>query len=234
MKAIEYQNKYGNIPIDYKERISYMIDSYNLSEKKMDEILIKRTNMLDSLCFYDLKVIELYEEPEGKERHRYRILKSNFTNMAMNTPFVHVYSPNAKDDHAFMKKVTNEELYGIEYYLINTPCEITYNAYLKTPSYFNITDTFLSEIGLIRPEIKKPDWDNLGKKYSDMFNYNIWLDDTQVIDGSVHKYYSILPRVEIYLRYMNAVYNKHQFKTITGRSDYDNSPIRYLNSKGEF
>ena len=86
---------------------------------------------------------------------------------------------------------------------------------------------------MIRPEIKKPDFDNIAKKYSDMYNYNIWLDDSQVIDGEVHKYYSILPRVEIYLRYMNVVYNKHQYNTITSRKDYDGAPLMYLDTKGD-
>ena len=44
--------------------------------------------------------------------------------------------------------------------------------------------------------------DNIGKKYSDMFNSNIWLDDKLVISGTVNKFLSELPRVEIYVRYL--------------------------------
>ena len=106
--------------------------------------------------------------------------------------------------------------------------------YIKTPSYFNATDTFLAEIGLIRAP-KKPDWDNAGKKYCDMFNYNIWTDDALVIDASVHKYYSILPRVEIKLRYLNALYNKNMYNSIIKSKEYEkiNCPLIYLDSKGE-
>ena len=233
VKATEYEKKYGGIPTDYYKRLSYMIDRYNLSDKKMEEILTKKHNMLNNLCYYDFKVVELYEEPEGAKRPRFRITKRNFPDLAIQNPeFVHVYSPNAKEDHNYMRKLTIDEIVPIKG-LINTPCDIKYNAFLKTPSYFNVTDTFLAEIGIIRPEIKKPDWDNIGKKYSDMYNYNIWLDDGQVIDGSVHKYYSILPRVEVHLRYLNAVYTKKQYQNIISRKDYDNSPIQYLNNKGE-
>ena len=232
MKAREYDEKYGNIPIDYKERLSYMIDLYHLSENKMDEILKKRDTMIENICFYDFKVVQLLEEPEGAERPRFRLTKRNFVDAAIQTSFVHIYSPNASDDQKYMKKLTQDELLPL-YGLINTPCEIKYDAFIKTPNYFNVTDKFLAEIGLIRPEIKKPDWDNLGKKYSDMYNFNIWLDDSQVIDGEVHKYYSILPRVEIYLRYMNVVYTKHSYKNIIKRSDYDHSPLHYLDNKGE-
>ena len=98
----------------------------------------------------------------------------------------------------------------------------------------NTTDTMLAEIGMIRPAFAKPDWDNAGKKYCDMFNSNIWLDDTLVIDGSVHKYYSILPRVEIKLRYLNALYNKNMYNALIKRKDIDRieSP-KYLDQKGE-
>lgn len=54
-----------------------------------------------------------------------------------------------------------------------------------------------------------------------MFNANVWLDDTLVIDGAIHRYYSVLPRIEIRLRYLNMLYNNHQYKSVTGRSDYN-------------
>ncbi|MDD3122021.1 MAG: RusA family crossover junction endodeoxyribonuclease [Candidatus Izemoplasmatales bacterium] len=233
IKSREYEDKFGSIPIQYEERLSYMIDRYKLTDKKMEEILKKRENMLDNLFFFDFKVVQLLELPEGAERPRFRLTKRNFADAALSSPFVHIYSPNARDDSNYMRKLVDEEIVPIKG-LINTPCDVKYDAFLKTPTYYNITDTFLAEIGLIRPEIKKPDWDNISKKYSDMYNYNIWLDDSQVNDGSVHKYFSILPRVEIYLRYMNVVYNSHQYKSIVNRKDYDGAPIRYLNSKGEF
>ena len=46
-------------------------------------------------------------------------------------------------------------------------------------------------------------------------------DDTLVIDGSIHRYYSDLPRIEIRIKYLNMVYNKHQYTSITNRTDYD-------------
>ena len=97
-----------------------------------------------------------------------------------------------------------------------TPLEITYDAFFKTPSGFNKVDTVLAEVGLVRP-LTKPDWDNIGKKYSDMYNSNIWLDDSFVVSGTVNKYYSILPRVEIRLKYLNMVYNRYQYNAIRNR-----------------
>lgn len=209
-----------------------MVDAYNLSDAKMNEILEKRNNAMLSMQYFDYKTIELLEEPEGSVRPRVRILKSNYNQYAKIDPsMVHVYVPNAKDDSVYMKRLVGDELSHING-LICTPCDIEYNIFIKTPSVINITDLFLCEIGVFRPPFCKPDWDNAGKKYCDMYNYNVWIDDSLVIDGSVHKYYSILPRVEIKLRYLNCVYTKRDYNNLISRKGYDGSPIPYLDSKG--
>lgn len=231
-KASLYFEKYNGIPLDNTERLSYLIDKYNLTDSKMNEILNKRDQMLQNLFFYECQIVQLLEIPEGTQRSRFRIItKKNYNRVAIESQFVHVYTPNAAEDHIYMKKLCDTELEKLDY-LINTPCVVDYDAFYPIPSSYNITDIFLSEIGLIRPPITKPDWDNLGKKYCDMYNHNIWLDDSLVYDGAVHKYYSILPRIEIRLKYMNAVYNKTQYKQIIGRKDYDNGQLQYLDKYG--
>ena len=64
-------------------------------------------------------------------------------------------------------------------------------------------DTVLAELGLIRP-ITKPDWDNLAKTYCDMIQGLLIKDDRLIVDGSLQKYYSIKPRVEVRLSYMES------------------------------
>lgn len=218
-REILYNEKYKHIPIDYMERLEWMFDKYKLSQKQCNNIIFKRNNIINNLYYNDLFIL-LLEEPKGTVRSRFRIVnRSNFHNMAIqNSQFVHVYTPNAKADHLHMKRLTEDELEELDQ-LICTPCEIEYITYHKTPTAFSITDTFLAEIGLLRP-ITKPDWDNLGKKYSDMSNHNIWLDDSFVTDGTVRKYYSILPRVEIYIKYLNMVYSKYQYNSICNRKDF--------------
>lgn len=46
--------------------------------------------------------------------------------------------------------------------------------------------------GEIRPTVK-PDWDN-GGKLTDALNLIVWVDDKQVVDAHVHKFYSDRPR----------------------------------------
>ena len=217
-KAIQYQEKYSHIPIDYNERLSWMYDNYKINDRKAIEIYNKRNDMVNSLYYKEFTVI-LFEEPEGAKRPRFRLInRYNLVNEAMNnSDFVHVYSPDAKEDSVYMKRLIDHELVELDT-LIYTPCIVEYNIYIKTPSVFNTVDTFLSELGLIRPLVK-PDWDNIGKKYSDMYNHNVWIDDTLVISGTVNRFYSILPRVEIKLRYLNMLYNKYQYNTISKKID---------------
>lgn len=219
-----YKEKYSHIPLDYNERLNWMCDTYNIKDKKMEEIVNKRQEMLWSLYYTEFTIV-LYEEPEGTPRPRFRLInRKNVMNEALsNGSFVHVYQPCAGEDNFFMKRLVGSDLFVLDQ-LIYTPCMVDYNIYFKTPSQYNTIDTMLCEIGLMRP-IVKPDWDNIGKKYSDMYNSNVWLDDTLVIDGAVHKYYSILPRVEIKLRYLNQLYNKHQYNSISKRTE---QPVIYF------
>lgn len=213
-KSEEYEMKYSHIPKDFMERLQWMYHEYHISERIEQEILIKRDAMLANLSFQEFFIV-LYEEPEGTPRPRFRLVnRKNIS--SIQSPFIHVYSITGSDDQRFMKRlITDEDFFGFNQ-LLCTPLEIIYDCYFKTPSAFNRVDLFLSEIGIIRP-ITKPDWDNVGKKYSDMYNSNIWLDDSFVVSGTVNKYYSVLPRVEIRLRYLNMLYNKYQYKAIEDR-----------------
>ena len=81
--------------------------------------------------------------------------------------------------------------------------------------------------------MQKPDVDNIEKKYYDAFNYNIWLDDSLIVDADIHKYYSVLPRLEIYIRYLNYITNAYQYNQIINRKDYKPEfSVSYLDSMG--
>ena len=232
IKALIYQEKYGDIPKEYEDRLEYMIDKYNISEKQFDSIIDRKQNMEYNLQFLDFKIV-LYEIPEGTPRHRYRIInKSNYMNAAISNPsYVHVYQPNAKDDHVFMRRLVESELHNLNVF-IQTPCVVEINNYFPMPSNYNTSDKIISEYGL-NWAIKKPDWDNIGKKYSDMFNSNIWLDDKLVISGTVNKFLSELPRVEIYVRYLNIVPMVQDYKLIIKQKEYNQEhPIEYLDRTG--
>ena len=120
-KMNEYENKYSHIPKDYNERLLWMINKINLSSNKMNEIIEKKRNIETSLRYFDYKVI-LYENPEGAERPRFRLVNTrNYMNVAIQSKnFVHVYSPNANDDHKYIHRLMDQELIQLNQ-MISTP-----------------------------------------------------------------------------------------------------------------
>lgn len=227
-KANIYKEKYDNIPRDYQERLAWMYDKLHITSSKADNIINTMRQMLDTFTFSDEILIILYEEPEGSPRPRARYVnRKNLSFHAQQDPgHIQVYSLTGASDKKFFQRLVNEQdFYSLDQ-LICTPSIVQYDAFLSTPSSFNSIDTYLAEIGIIRP-ISKPDFDNMEKKYADMFTGNLWLDDALVIKGVIDKYYSILPRVEIRLRFLNMLYNKYQYDSISKRLD-DANNVEYF------
>lgn len=231
-KQQEYINKYGDIPKDNKERLEWMWDKYNLNPNVATSILQKRRYIIESIYYTSISII-LYQIPEGAKRPRYRFInRSNILDSAKQArDFIHVYSPDASTNNQYMKRMLSDnEIDGL-HELICTPCDVEFRAYFPTPSYYNREQVFIAEMGLDR-HIYKPDFDNIAKLYSDMYNSNVWLDDRLTIRGVVEKYYSILPRVEIDLKYMNTLFNKKQWEQITSSVDYPQGlQIDYIDYK---
>ena len=191
----------------------------------MDTIVGKYNTMKERLYFKRFFIV-LYEIPEGSPRPRFRLVnRKNLRNMAIANPnFIHVYSPVGAEDNKYMKRLLTKDEFKEFTNLIYTPCIVDYKAFFKTPSSFNSVEKYLAELGVYTP-ISKPDWDNIGKKYCDMTNENLWVDDRLVIQGTVEKLYSVLPRVEITIDFLNMLQNRHQAESI--RKIYQDD-IRYF------
>ena len=218
-----YENKYSMIPRDYQERLSWLYDILHITNDKEQYILQARDQYIQNMSYSPEVLVILYEEPEGTPRPRARFVnKKNLSASAKSNPgFIQVYSLTGAADRKFMLQFISDNDFLQLDQLICTPCNIEFNAFFKTPSSFNNTDTFLAELGCIRP-ISKPDFDNIEKKYADMYNGNVWIDDALVVDSTIRKYYSVLPRVEIHLRFLNMLYNKYQYNSICKRIDSTN------------
>jgi Holliday junction resolvase RusA-like endonuclease len=225
-KQKEYQEKYNNIPLNLKDRLEWMYDNFKIDDVTARKIINERQRRMNNLYYTQIKII-LYQEPQGAKRPRYRVInRKNVLTAAKADPnFIHVYSPDASYNHEYMKRIIAEEDFNNLEQIICTPCDVEYRAYFPTPKSYNKIDTFMAEIGLDRP-LSKPDFDNIEKVYADMYNSNIWLDDSLTIRGVIDKFYSILPRVEIDLNYLNAVYNKKQYNSIINRKDFDNNTMK--------
>lgn len=230
-KAKLYEQKYNDIPRDFNQRIQWMYDHYHMTDSKVCSIIDMQNQMMNSMQFSNELYIILYEEPEGSPRPRARYInKSNLTRSAKDYPgYIQVYSLTGASDRKFMKRMIEDNDLDTVNKLIYTPSIVQYDAYIRTPSAFNSSEKVLSELGYIRP-ICKPDFDNIEKKYSDMYNGNIWVDDSIVISATLNKWYSILPRIEIRLRYLNMLYNKYQYKSMMNRPDLAQEEIKYFSS----
>lgn len=228
-KMFEYMQKYSDIPKDYVERLEYLYDKLGIDDEKSDEILRARTAYMNTTYYETIRLV-LYEIPEHTPRPRARIInRAGIMNAVTgNNSFIQVYSITGRQNKEYMSMITKEQLPHLEQ-LLCTPCDIEYKTYFPTPSNFNKIDIFLAEIGINRPLVK-PDFDNIEKSYADAFTDNIWVDDIVVMDATIRKYYSILPRVEIDLKYANQLQNIHQYKAITNRKDFieNNMHIDYF------
>lgn len=222
-KEKKYKEKYSDIPLDYNQRLIWLTDKLHLSELQMEEILAVANTMKDQLFFTRFFIV-LYEIPEGAPRPRFTIMRKNISQAALLSPKnILVYSPTGQSDHRYFKQLMTKEDFDFMDSFIYTPCIVNYKAYFPIPTKFNKVETFLSEMGVITPT-SKPDWDNIGKKYCDMTNENLWVDDRLVVKGTVEKYYSVLPRVEITIDYLNQCLNKYEAESI---SKMYNKDIRY-------
>ena len=211
------------IPKDYQERINWIIDTYKISDAKLKDIIDTKNKMLQQMYYMPELFVVIYEIPEG-------FIKSKGNNILANARsnpgFIQVYSITGAADKKFMQEFKTNNDFDFLESLIYTPCSVKYDAYFKTPSIFNSKEKMLAELGMIRP-LSKPDFDNVEKKYSDMYTGNIWVDDSIVIESNFNKYYSELPRIEITLRYMNMLYNKYQYKSASKRLGLDD--IKFFN-----
>lgn len=218
------------IPKDYQERINWIIDTYKISDAKLKDIIDTKNKMLQQMYYMPELFVVIYEIPEGSPRPRARFIKSKGNNILANARsnpgFIQVYSITGAADKKFMQEFKTNNDFDFLESLIYTPCSVKYDAYFKTPSIFNSKEKMLAELGMIRP-LSKPDFDNVEKKYSDMYTGNIWVDDSIVIESNFNKYYSELPRMEITLRYMNMLYNKYQYKSASKRLGLDD--IKFFN-----
>lgn len=188
----KYNNEFGHVPKDFMTRFNHLLKTVKLTDNHLFEIRTKIRKFINHRWEKDKYVIYFYPKATARPR------LSGFTKK--------FYVSDAKSNNDTFKKFCEELNINN---LITTPCKLLIETYYPIPK-LNKVDTILAELKFIRP-LSKPDWDNVGKTYSDMIQNNILLDDSLVIDGQSVKYYSIKPRIEITIEYMtkyDCKYNK--------------------------
>lgn len=183
---LEYDNKYGDLPNTQSSMIEYLLDKLQKSskkKKKTEKSIIHEMNRIRKIKWKSYK-FTIFLIPKATPRAR----------LGMNNIF---YVAGASDN----KRMFREFMKDHPHDTITTPMKYNINVYLPTPASLKIEDRILAEYGFIRP-LSKPDFDNVAKTYADMIQGNLIIDDALIIESHIAKYYSIKPRIEISIEYM--------------------------------
>lgn len=198
MKKIEsdYIEEYGNIPRNEINQLGYLMKNMKFKNRKENFLIDSIMDVLNK----EWKRIDftIYLLPKATPRPR--------INYRLNT----FYVSGAKDNKDIFKKF----IMNCDTELITTPCKFKCESYFPIPKSMTNVEKILAELGLIRP-ITKPDWDNIGKTYSDMIQGFLLLDDSLIIEGTSKKFYSSKPRIEIHIEYMkeyDCLYNEKKIR----------------------
>lgn len=121
-----------------------------------------------------------------------------------------VFVPGAAKAQAYFNKKVLPKLNGL---YISTPMRITADFYFRTPKSFTKTQTALAEMKILRPWGNIGDNDNLEKSLMDQMQINIKRghkglisNDCLVVELHSNKYYSMTPRTDVWIEYMDKSY----------------------------
>lgn len=203
----DYEKMYGNIPKNIYERFIYLKNLWKLSDVDVSNVneKIKKTLSKRSWNVYEFT---FYIVPEAAPRPR----------VSSRGIF---YVKGAKQDYIFFEKYLKDNY--DEYIPVVTPCNFYCEAYMPIPENMNKIEKVLAELNIINP-VSIPDWDNIGKKYCDMVQKNLIINDSLVIDGRVKKLYSSKPRVYIRIEFLNKHDSKYNKNKIESWKHYKENP----------
>lgn len=193
----KYVESYKDIPSNFQERLINFFKTNKFTAREQEKL----SNLIGKTLKRKTKKLRLvfYIIPEATPRPRLSSVSGKF------------YVKNAKSNNDFARLLANEE--NIPF--ITTPCKFKCSTYSPVPSTMNKMEKIMAELGFYRP-VTTPDWDNYGKTYSDMVQKHILLNDSLIIDGTVSKYYSLKPRVEIEIEYFldyDCKFNERRIKS---------------------
>lgn len=196
-----YQEEYGNVSKDHLDRIYEFLDGVKDTQLKgiRDDIENNLDTKWKTISFI------FYFIPKATPRARL----SGFGK--------HFYVADAMNNRKLMEKFVKEEL--SDFNIITTACKFYCDCYFPIPKTMNKSEKLRAELKLVN-NLTKPDWDNLGKTYSDMIQNTIIMDDSLIIEGRVRKYYSSKPRIELTIEYADRYDSKYNMKNITRRKQY--------------
>lgn len=195
----EYNEKYSERTGDPVQELQRYLAQQKNPDKWIAKARDKALLIMENREYETIRVLA-YEYPMKTDRPR-----------TMNG---HTWSPNASDNKAYFDKAIKSIIDVI--HLINTPAEIEVEAYLEMPSAVPPDEVILFEAKILNP-VDKPDYDNVGKCYTDVFTDVLTSDDDIFWRGEVRKYYSLLPRVVVTITYIKKHESNYIYKKLKNR-----------------
>ena len=206
-RIAEYHSLYDHIPKDYMERLAYLHNECNFTKEDLNYLFDK----VDELAEVEWNSVTYIFYMDPKASPRPRLNPNTYSFYVEGAKFNKEIFDEFKENHSDMEVV------------ISTPCVLETKVYMKTPNSMSPREKLAAELELIH-HINKPDWDNLGKSYSDMVQNTLVSDDSIVSRGEVQKFYSILPRIEVTVHFMKKYDCKYNKRTIENRKSFKNNP----------
>lgn len=202
-KIKKYYDKFSDVPSCPSEIFTHLLEKIKFNDKDFKKL----TGEIDKVLGITQNEVSFtfYFTPEATPRPR-----------------------TSKNGHSFYVKTTMDyykvfkefkEKYSNIKGVITTPCKFMVLSYFPIPENLNKVEKVLAELNLLR-NVSHPDWDNLGKTYSDMVRDHLILDDRLIYDGRSIKQYSAKPRIEIYISYDTDYDSKYNKKKIEGWKNY--------------
>jgi len=195
-----YNEKYPDRDLDINKHLRKYFKSRKWDFDKATKKANKKLEKILSQREYETIQIIFFEYPMKTERPRAFGRR--------------IYSPNAAENHSYFEKAWKKVI--DEFRLINTPAEIEIKAYLEMPSNVKADEVLLFEAGVL-DIIEMPDYDNIGKCYTDMLKDILVVDDDLFHTGIIRKYYSVIPRVEVRITYLKQHESEFIYKKIKSR-----------------
>lgn len=196
-----YNAKYPDRDYDPERSLQRYFDLRGWSYRKAQEKASKKLEKILAEREYETIRIVMYEYPMKTDRPR-------------STGDGHIYSPNASSNHAYFERAMRKVCNQVK--LITTPTEIEIDAYLEMPTQVKPDEVILYESKVL-DVLDMPDYDNIGKCYTDIQKLVTLLDDDQVHVGIVKKFYSVLPRVEIRITYLKKHESDYIYRKLKAR-----------------
>ena len=198
-KLKEYNDKYLIKEGNAIKRVNEYLSTVKNPEKWIKKAREKAVRIMESREIETIRII-MYEYPMKTDRPR--------------TFRGHTFSPNASANKTYLNKMIKKVINEIK--LINTPASIKVDAFLEMPSGVKPDEVILFEAQMLNP-IDKPDYDNIGKCYTDMLTDVFISDDDIFWHGEINKWYSLLPRVEITIQYLTKHESDYIYKKLITR-----------------